>query len=247
MVENSDPGFQEFIRVEYRTFLWSLYTTLDAFWINPPVTLRLIEHNKLYQIKTAAEAGLNVPDTIIANSPSELAQFARSKDGRVAIKTIHPSVIDSGVARGKFIYTNVVSVEEIEKHRDEIKVAPVFAQEYIEKELELRVTIVGNNVFPCAIYSQSSKRTLHDWRRYDFQNVKHEKYDLPEKIKKALLSLMRKWRLIYGAVDMILTPDGTYVFLEVNPSGQWEWIEVLTGMPISRSIAELLADPPSTE
>jgi len=123
--------------------------------------------------------------------------------------------------------------------------APILAQEYIEKKLELRITIVGQKMFTCAIHSQDSEQTRIDWRRYDFRNVKHLPYQLPEKIKQKLHKLMKIWNLSFGAIDMILTPEGKYVFLEINPNGQWLWIEQLTEMPISRVIAELLANPPN--
>ena len=116
------------------------------------------------------------------------------------------------------------------------------AQEYVPKKLEFRVTVVGHQVLACAIYSQDSERTKDDWRRYDFAKVKHENRVLPEDINIALLRLMDKCCLTYGAMDMILTPEGEYFFLEVNPSGQYEWIENLTKLPISRSIAEALAN-----
>lgn len=119
-------------------------------------------------------------------------------------------------------------------------------QEYVEKALEFRVTIIGGRIFTCAIHSQDSERTRHDWRRYDFEKVKHEVYQLPVEVEQKLLALMKEWGLVYGAMDMILTPSGEYVFLEVNPTGQWGWIEYLTGMPISRTIAELLMNPTST-
>ena len=56
---------------------------------------------------------------------------------------------------------------------------------------------------------------------------------------------MKKCGVSFGAVDMIVTPNDRYVFLEINPSGQFGWIEKLTGLPISRTIAEVLANPPS--
>ena len=84
---------------------------------------------------------------------------------------------------------------------------------------------------------------MYDWRRYDFGHVKHEPCELPPEIVKKLLQAMRIWDLQFGAIDMILTPKGDYVFLEVNPSGKWGWIEAITGMPISKAIADLLVDP----
>ncbi|MBU4480422.1 MvdD family ATP-grasp ribosomal peptide maturase, partial [Patescibacteria group bacterium] len=131
------------------------------------------------------------------------------------------------------------------ENKADFLLSPVMVQSYIPKKIELRVTIVGENIFTCAIHSQNSEKTKYDWRRYDFENVKHEEYQLPVNVRGKILAFMKKCRLNFGAIDMILTPDNEYVFLEVNPSGQFGWIEKLTGMPIAKSIAELLANPPS--
>jgi len=242
---NLPDDHNKFVVHEYQTFLWSLCTTLDAFWMNPPLNVHLLEHNKLRQLADASEVGLRVPETIITNSPQEVIGFCRNHGGRVALKALHPTRVSNEEGEYQIVYTNVLSLEQIEDHKQEIKLSPVLIQEYVEKELEFRVTIVGKQVFACAIHSQDSEKTKHDWRRYDLENVKHEPYDLPQEVVQKLLILMNRWGLVYGAIDMILTPEGEYVFLEINPTGQWGWIESLTGMPISQSIAELLANPPS--
>lgn len=238
---------REFVEAEWRACLWSLYTTLDAFWVNPPlIGHRLLEHNKLYQLKAAAGVGIEVPATIITSDHEALLAFCDQCGGNIVIKTLAGHFFKKEDGGDAFvIYTNLLSKEMIERYRDSVRIAPVMAQEYVPKRFELRVTIVGDAVFTCAIHSQDSERTKHDWRRYDFEKVRHEPYELPKALEEKLLTLMRGWGLAFGAIDMVLTPDGRYVFLEINPSGQWAWIEQLTGMPISQAIAELLANPPN--
>lgn len=80
-----------------------------------------------------------------------------------------------------------------------------------------------------------------DWRHYDFENVPHFSFELPQKIKDFCFNLVKRLGLIYGAIDMIVTPNEKYVFLEINPNGQYLWIELLTGLPISSTIAEALS------
>ena len=234
-----------FVEKEASSALWSLYTNLDrVFWMNHPLSARkMLENNKLLQQKFAVLSGLAIPDTIITNEPVTLFDFCRRHGGSIALKTIgfHVFPKESGMVSG--IYTNRVSEDYLRSRLDSITATPIMAQEYIEKKLELRVTIVGRQIFTCAIYSQDSDKTKHDWRHYDFDNVKHEKYLLPPTIEHQLLDFMKLRRLSFGAIDMILTPAGKYVFLEVNPSGQFRWIESLTGMPISRAIAETFSNP----
>lgn len=238
----------EFVVGEYRSFLWSLCTILEVFWINPPlVATRLLEHNKPKQRLDAVRVGLRVPATLITNDPQRILEFCRRHGGKVVVKSIRPTLVRQEGERGQlFVFTTPISAEDIIGREAEIRLAPVMLQEYVEKALEFRVTIIGGRIFTCAIHSQDSERTRHDWRRYDFEKVKHEVYQLPVEVEQKLLALMKEWGLVYGAMDMILTPSGEYVFLEVNPTGQWGWIEYLTGMPISRTIAELLMNPTST-
>lgn len=245
MSPNTPQEYGGFVINEYQNFLWSLCTTLDVFWVNPPLAVRLLEHNKFRQMLDAAEVGLRVPATVITNSPQELVGFCRRYGGRVALKALHPTRLTNEEGKSEFVYTNLVSLAQIVSHKKDIRLAPVLAREYIEKELEFRVTVVGDRIFACAIHSQDSEMTRHDWRRYDLENVRHESVKLPPEVEKKLFALMKRWGLSYGAFDLILASDGDYVFLEVNPTGQWGWIEGLTGMPISRAIAELLANPPT--
>lgn len=117
---------------------------------------------------------------------------------------------------------------------------PVIIQSYIQKEFELRVTVVKDKVFACAIYSQSSERTREDWRRYDIPNTPHKIYKLPKQIEQKCVDIVKKLGLEFGCIDMIVTPGGEFIFLEINPNGQWLWIEHLTGLPIGDAISEEL-------
>src|SRR5262249_21476922 len=122
-----------------------------------------------------------------------------------------------------------------------IEYSPTIFQGYVPKRVELRITVVGERVFPAEIHSQQTQHTKHDWRRYDLDNTPHFPHDLPCEIRERCVSLVKRLDLCYGAIDMVLTPDGRYVFLEINPSGQYMWIEAQTGLPISAAIADLLS------
>ena len=63
---------------------------------------------------------------------------------------------------------------------------------------------------------------------------------LPDDVLDKLRQLMSILRLVYGAIDMRLTPDGEYVFLEVNPAGQWQFVEERTAQPITDALASYL-------
>jgi glutathione synthase/RimK-type ligase-like ATP-grasp enzyme len=72
-------------------------------------------------------------------------------------------------------------------------------------------------------------------------DIPHEPYTLPEEIESKCFELVRQLGLNFGCIDMILTPDNHYVFLDINPTAaQWLWVEQLTGLSISEAMADLL-------
>ena len=95
---------------------------------------------------------------------------------------------------------------------------------------------------PARIDSQASTRSRHDWRHYDLDATAYSAHHLPADVEAACLRLLDYFGLRYGAIDLVLTPEGEYVFLELNPVGQWAFIQDLTGMPIAQALAEDL-DP----
>jgi glutathione synthase/RimK-type ligase-like ATP-grasp enzyme len=104
----------------------------------------------------------------------------------------------------------------------------------------LRVTVVGSAVFAAEIHSQFTQHTRFDWRRYDHFETPHRIHALPTEIAQQCVSLVRQLGLCYGAIDLVLTPEGRHVFLEINPNGQYLWIEHATGLPISDAVCDLL-------
>jgi glutathione synthase/RimK-type ligase-like ATP-grasp enzyme len=138
-------------------------------------------------------------------------------------------------------YTELVTKRDIQ-NLETIRLCPMTFQAYIPKRLELRITVVGERVFAAEIHSQISNHTQFDWRRYDLARTPHASHVLPHHLELKCVELVRRLGLVYGAIDMILTPDGKYVFLEINPNGQYLWIEELTDLPISEAICDHLAE-----
>ena len=144
---------------------------------------------------------------------------------------------------GKFMgfYVNVINETDFEKF-SETEENPVFLQKYIEKKYEVRYTVVGDEHFVCKIDSQKSDISKIDWRRYDLANTPHSILSPPDNIKKMVSCLMKELKLIYGALDFIVSDKNEWYFLEINPSGQYLWIEDLTGLKITNSIKNYLLD-----
>lgn len=234
----TNPQVKDLINSESNATINGLYLNLnDILWINNPHQNRITSH-KLFQLRIAKELGFEIPDTLITNNPKAAKEFYSKHDGNIINKPINQAYLETEDDYF-LIYTNKITKKELEKF-NLVSYGPTLFQEYIPKKIELRVTIVGNQIFTCAIDSQSSKKTMVDWRHYDFENVPHFTFEPPQRIKDLCLNLVKKLGLVSAAIDMVLTPDKRYIFLEINPNGQYLWLELLTGLPISNAIARLL-------
>jgi len=233
---------------ECRQDLHGLYNYLqDRFWISPIENLRRAS-NKPLQLRLASKLGLPIPATITTNDPEEAWKFYISHGSKVVYKTLSDGLLASGKDPWdrQFVLGEVYTTP-LENYKrtdfEEVVNCPCLFQEYIPKEIEIRVTIVKDQVFTAEIHSQESPATIYDWRRGgDLNNIIHRIHRLPSDISEKCISLVERLGLNFGAIDMILTPSGEYVFLEINPNGQYGWIEVRTGLNISEAIAKALVD-----
>ncbi|MFV2062971.1 MAG: MvdC/MvdD family ATP grasp protein [Chloroflexota bacterium] len=210
--------------------LAGLWYALETFWVNDPATDH-VAHRKITQLGVAQDVGLKLPDTLIKNDPDEARRYIDSRGYRNVIYKAFSALEQA------WRETRILREEELDLV-DYVKYAPVIFQEYIEAAVDLRITIVGEDVFPAAIHSQAT--TYPTDFRMDMARARIEPAILPKDVEVRLHDFMARLGLRYGAIDMRLQPDGTYVFLEVNPAGQWLFIEEATGQPISESLARLL-------
>jgi glutathione synthase/RimK-type ligase-like ATP-grasp enzyme len=218
--------------------VYDAWQALDCLWL--PARRHVIQQAQLKaaQLKLAAALGLEIPPTLFTNDPEAFLAFYRQHNGRIVSKLAGPAFWHT-LGETFFRYTDVVSRCAV-GHARAIRYCPVIFQAYVPKRLELRITVVGQAVFAAEIHSQASHQTRHDWRRYDHNETPYFPHELPERIEQRCVQLVGRLGLNYGAIDMVLTPDGRYVFLEINPNGQYLWIEHNTGLPISDAICDLL-------
>jgi glutathione synthase/RimK-type ligase-like ATP-grasp enzyme len=223
-----------FLLTEIENFSKNLFSIIDSNWISNPYAVYQAE-NKLLQLKTAQEIGFILPATLVTNDKRKLISFFYDHKQNIIIKPIAQTRINHK-NNASFIFTNKVN-EDLINRIDEFDLTPCIFQENIEKDYELRLTVVGNDVFPAAVYSQTENETLTDWRR---KKLSFSKIAIPDYIKELCIEIVRKLNLSFGAIDLIKTKSGQYVFLEINPNGQWVWIENETGQLISDAIIRLL-------
>lgn len=225
---------QLYVANEYETLLKNLFSVLDCKWISNPSAVYKAE-NKLFQLKEAKKLGFKIPNTLLTNSKDELVNFYLENKKQVIIKPLAQSKIINRNST-QFLFSNLLKEEHINSI-DNFELTPCIYQEKIEKKIELRITVVGKKLFAAAVKSQENENTKIDWRRDDLIFFPIE---IPNDIEKICLQLVENLNLKFGAIDMILDSNGNYIFLEINPNGQWAWIETQTGLEISNAIIDEL-------
>lgn len=236
-----DTSGLDYIEAEFREILEGLYALLQgSFWINNPLTSRLA-HRKMLQLNVARQVGFHTPRTLITNQTAQALAFAEECGWSLAIKSLGSISGTSDCPEGAVqfgIFTRRIEKQDLLALEAKIPHMPTVFQEYIDKRHELRVTVVGQQIFACKIDSQANALTREDMR-FDVRSLRHEMIECPE-ITEKLLGYMQAFHLNFGCFDIAVSTNGTYVFLECNPNGQYAWIEEMTGAPISQAIANML-------
>lgn len=234
-----DAVQKEFAEDELSSFLEGLWLSLrNVFWINDPHKLERAR-KKIFQLKVAQEVGFRIPLTVVTNDPKEALALFEECDQGIIFKTMKRGFVEHG-GKGFNIPTTLLTRDHLSK-LELIKKLPSLFQEYIEKDYELRITVVGEDIFPVKIDSQSFPLTSVDWRRPEFiDKLRYTVVELPVEIKELCFAAMRSLGLQFGAFDLVVDKHGNHIFLEVNPNGQWYWLERLAGITVSDSLSQIL-------
>ncbi len=218
-------------RTQWSSFLRNLIIFKNAKWINNPVNTYRAE-NKIFQLSVAEECGLSIPLTYVSNC----VDIDLEKEKDYIVKSIDSALFyDSLNSKEMFTYTNMVSGKDLIEY--DLTLAPVFIQEFLNPKIDCRVTYVCGELFPVKIL-HNGKGVYGDWRLRK-EELEYVPFQLSEHIEEAILRLMKKLKLDFGGIDLAIVND-SYYFIEVNPTGEWGWLEVNTGMKISGAIKEAL-------
>ncbi len=232
-----DKTSKLFARTEIIGALDTVWDTLNCLWVNHPRFSTALM-TKVGQTHYAGISGFRVPKTLVSTDAKELIKFYKDCGNNVMAKQLGNARGAQDWIEGR-LYTQKIKPDQV-KFFENAYLAPVMLQEAISKKFELRITVVGSKMFAIKIDSQSRERTSVDWRKGPIGTVPHSVYKLPHNIESKLIELHKKLGLIYSGTDMIVTPEGEHVLLELNPNGEYVWTEVLTGAPITEAICELL-------
>lgn len=225
----------KYCRAEWGAVLSSALNSLDERWLNSPLAI-LAAEDKPRQLAMAVALGFCVPPTLVSNDLG--ATLAKFGAGPAVAKTVREALLDGdGVER--VIFTNKVPDLSL-LDREAVAAAPVIFQRMVDKRSDIRVTVVGAQAYAAEILSQELEETCVDWRRGCHPELHHQAHILPPETAEMCVSLVGALGLRFGAVDLVLDRDGGYWFLEVNPNGQWAWIENRTGLPLTKAIVDEL-------
>lgn len=245
----TDARAQRYLLAEWTAVVADLFSTVACIWVPGRPDTVFAHQRKIYPLMLAHVLGFAIPESAYTSRPADLLELHRAHDGNIITKlagsTAFPVAFEGDLLR----YTERVLVRDLGHARD-VRWCPIAVQENVAKQLEVRVTVVGDRVFAAEIDSQGSHRTRQDWRHYDHANTRHAIHALPRDVERRCVEITRRLDLCFGAIDLIVTPAGEYVFLEINPAGEYGWIEAATGLPISEAICDLLslvAQPPGDQ
>jgi hypothetical protein len=201
-------------------------TRFHGAWVSDPVATSTAE-NKLLQLEVAEAVGLRVPRTIVSQDPATIRAFVDALGGRAIVKTL-------AVSPGTALETGRIDASML-SNDPELEVAPAIYQEEIPGTRHLRINCFGERLHTALLTSERL-----DWRVAPDQQAAEVTCDAH--LGAQVIEVIRRLGLRMGIVDVKLTPDGEPVWLELNPQGQWGFLEGMCGMPLVARFAEFLAD-----
>ena len=226
-----DPVHRRLALSEASTAFNGLFASLNAFWINP-IACNSMGAHKPYQLAVAQSLGLEIPQTLMTSDPEEARAFWDACDGDVVYKQFvgFPEAWSETRRLGR---------AEVNAPDAMIRIAPVIFQRRVAAVADVRVTIVRDDLFAAAV---NVRDLAYDIDVRVNPDARHTAHQLPQEVADTLRSLVRQLGLVYGAIDLRLTAEGRYVFLEINPAGQFLYVEQETGQPITAALVSCLRE-----
>jgi glutathione synthase/RimK-type ligase-like ATP-grasp enzyme len=225
-----------FVIEEWSEALEAFFSRIDSSkWMNHPAHNVGASH-KIEQLTTATALGLRIPETLVTQDPNELRRFYSEHNGRVIVKPMATGHVERcGRDRDSVIYTNPVVQEHLADLLD-LSNCPTLFQERIDKVSDVRITIVDHDIHAVELTAQDADGTQRcDIRRNNMDDVKYRAISVPDAVRRALIALIDRYSLRFAAIDMAVTHKHEWIFFEVNPNGQWAWLDLVAGMNIALS------------
>jgi len=240
--EGLTPSVLSACRGESDAALGGVLCGLSAPMVNDMFSMIRAE-SKAYQLSVARRLGLRLPETLISNRAAPIHAFAGQHPALIT-KMLATAEVRTGSGESAAMPTSAVTAEDLVGLEASLSLSPATFQRRLDKKLEVRAAVVGDRVLAAAVDSQQIPEAEVDWRQgSDVLMDRFEPIELPAALCASLVRLHRVLDLQYGGVDLILTPDDEWVFLETNPAGEWAWVQN-TGLDVAGALADVLLSAP---
>jgi glutathione synthase/RimK-type ligase-like ATP-grasp enzyme len=234
-----DTARARWAQTEAREALEGVWRTLDARWVNHP-DRNIAASSKPAQLSAAERLGFRVPETLMTNDADAARRFVERQPSGAVVKPLLSGRLTVDGEEKLFFTTRLMPGQQVPW--DRLGREPYLFQAFVDKRADIRVTVIGDQAHAVAIDSQQHPDTRTDFRRTDPTRLPHQPIELPADVRDRCVELVHSFGCLFGAIDLAETADG-YWFFENNPSGQWAWIEQITGLPLRRRLADLLTAP----
>jgi glutathione synthase/RimK-type ligase-like ATP-grasp enzyme len=222
----------EAVRDQWRALVTALATVKGPIWVSLPAHIHAAE-SKALQLNRAHDLGFAVPDALWTNDLLEAQSFVERWDGKAVVKSVTSAWWEER-GQGYFVYAGLVSQDSLPT-AERLAAAPLCFQQPIISKRDVRVTVV-DGIALAAIRDAGEDEPL-DWRAAPERDwVPHV---LPRAVADRCCMLVRDLGLRFGGIDLLLDAEGVHWFLELNPNGEWGWLQ-RSGLPIAEALADTL-------
>jgi hypothetical protein len=240
-VNITSEKLDNYVKIQSQATLSAVCSSLQALWVSHPLALRRAEVKAL-QLAEASKAGLKIPHTLISNEPDRARAFVDALG--LADCAVKP-LLAVGVTDDQGGFRMPLTAMLPRGHSlASVASAPTILQPYVDKAFELRCVVIGERIFAAKMDTQADNTSRIDSRGGE---PDLEIFTLPPEVGASLHRVMDSFGLNFASLDMIVTPDDEFVFLDLNPNGQWLWLEFELGLPLVATMADLLMSDHQTD
>lgn len=208
-------------------------------WMNHP-SRNVGASHKIEQLTTARAFGFKIPDTLVTQDAEKLRAFFSKHDGRIIVKPMASGYVERPDGQmDSLVYTNKINALHLET-LDDLPVSPTLFQQCIDKSQDVRIAVVDKHIHAVALTAREPDGSQRcDIRRNNMEDVEYQGIALPAEVAQRVKMLMDRYGLRFAAIDMAIGADGLWYFFEVNPNGQWAWLDLAGGMDIASSFVKV--------
>jgi glutathione synthase/RimK-type ligase-like ATP-grasp enzyme len=233
----------KYTRSEWTEFIECFFAHVPKEkWVNHP-SCNVAASRKLEQLTTATKLGFPVPDTLVTQDPGELRAFYQQHQGQLIVKPLASGYVErEGEESDSLIYTNRVLDRHLEDLNDLVH-CPTLFQQFIRKECDVRITVMDSDIHAVELRASDKPGEQRcDIRRNNMSDVSYRQISLPAAVKNGIRKLLTHYGLRFAAIDMAVSTRGEWFFFEVNPNGQWAWLDITGRMNIAASFVKSFSE-----